>query len=456
MLDHLRKQGPGQSIAFLPEGEVKTLAESMVAFANTDGGVIVIGVNLNGQPTGQVLPEDVEGILGQAVIACRPPVAVEWQQVDLPGGVVVVLQVARSSELHALQDGRVLVRHRTENRPMGGEAIRHLAATKSAADFELETVPTSSLVDFDQYTVEAYLERRAEQGRPIKERLEDHLIDLGTLTEDGSATVAGLLLFGKRPQLYLPQSGLVFVKFRGKDPRGRDGLAGYERRVLLEGPLPRILEQAWQLVWDTMKVEAVISGLRREEIYEYPRFAVREALVNALCHRDYRLKGRRVEVRMYEDRLEVISPGGLPGYMTLDNLVEEHFSRNPRLVAGLFEWGYIEELGLGIDRMIEEMLQFGHPPPEFKATPYSFTVKLSNVMERAPLSVSDEWNTNMNERQMRAMAFVKESGRITNRDYQTLCSDVSPETLRRDLVDLVEKGLLLKIGDKKGSYYILK
>jgi ATP-dependent DNA helicase RecG len=156
---------------------------------------------------------------------------------------------------------------------------------------------------------------------------------------------------------------------------------------------------------------------------------------------------------MYEDRLEVISPGGLPGYMTLDNLIDEHFSRNPRLVAGLFEWGYIEELGLGIDRMIEEMLQFGHPPPEFRATPYSFTVKLYSRLDRPP---EMHWDSNMNERQMRAMAFLRTNGRITNRDYQALCPDVSSETLRLDLVDLVDKGLLLKIGDKKGTYYILK
>jgi len=453
MLNYLLKQGPGQTVAFLAEAEVDTLAETLAAFANTDGGAIVIGVNLMGRPTGQGLAEDVEAVLARAVIQCRPPVEVEWQQHELAGGTVVVLRVARSPELHALSDGRVLVRQRTENRPLGGEAIRHLAATKSSGDFETEAVSGSSLLDFDQRVLEEYLAHRAGRGRPLKGRLEDLLMESGAMVEDGAATMAGLLLLGKRPQIYLPQSGVVFVKFRGKEPRGRDGLAGYERRVALEGSLPRLMEQSWQLVWDTMKVEAVVSGLKRQEIPEYPRFAVREALINALCHRDYRLKGRRVEIRMYEDRMEVISPGGLPGYMTLDNLVEEHFSRNPRLVAGLFEWGYIEELGLGIDRMIEEMLQFGHPPPAFKATPYSFSVTLYNTLDRPPVM---QWESNMNERQMRATAFIKEKGRITSRDYQALCPDVSPETLRLDLVDLVDRGLLLKIGDKKGTYYILK
>jgi ATP-dependent DNA helicase RecG len=347
-----------------------------------------------------------------------------------------------------------LIRVGAQNKPMGGEAIRHLAATKSSGDFESEPVAGATLVDLDKAVLDEYMRLRAERGhRASTGTLQDHLVDIGAMIEDGTPTVGGLLLFGKHPQTFLPQSGLIFVKFLGKEARGRDGLAGYGRRVEIEGPAARIIERAWQVVNEEMRVEAVVNGLRREEVPEYPRFAVREALVNAVCHRDYRLSGRRVEIRMYDDRLELISPGGLPGYITLDNIVDEHFSRNPRLVAGLFQWGYIEELGLGIDRMIEEMLQHGHAPPNFEAKPYSFTVRLHNTLERSPAT---RWQSNMNERQLRAMSLIDQQGRITNRDYRQLCPDVNPETLRLDLVDLVDKGLLLKIGDKKGTYYILK
>jgi predicted HTH transcriptional regulator len=109
---------------------------------------------------------------------------------------------------------------------------------------------------------------------------------------------------------------------------------------------------------------------------------ISEAIVNAVCHRDYRLKGRRIEIRMYSDRLEVISPGGLPGFITVENIKEEHFSRNPRIVNGLFQWGYIEELGLGIDRMMEVMEKAGHKPPIFDARPYSFAVTLFNQRQQ--------------------------------------------------------------------------
>ena len=202
-----------------------------------------------------------------------------------------------------------------------------------------------------------------------------------------------------------------------------------------------------------MAVSAVVKGLEREETFEYPQFAVREAIVNAICHRDYRIKGRRIEVRMYSDRLEVISPGGLPGFITVENIVDEHFSRNPRIVNGLFQWGYIEELGLGIDRMMEVMEQAGHLPPSFDARPYSFAVTLHNSREK---QVVPDWVRNTNHRQARALQYIRDHGSITNREYRSLCQGVSAETLRLDLADMVERGILLKVGSKKGTYYILK
>jgi len=338
----------------------------MIAFANTDGGTILLGVNSFGRVIDYLTDEDVEGELVRAMVMCRPPVVTEWEQFQLPDGVVVALKIARSPELHALADGRVLVRAGSVNKPPSGEVIRHLAATKSSGDFESEPVAGTTLVDLDKSVLDEYLRLRKERGgRPPRGTLQDHLGEIGAMLEDGTPTVAGMLLFGKHPQAFLPQSSIIFVKFHGKEARGRDGLAGYGRRVEIDGPLARMIERAWNLTTEEITVEAVVHGLRRKEMPEYPPFAVREALVNAMCHRDYRLSGRRVEIRLYDDRLEVISPGGLPGYITLDNIVEEHFSRNPRLVAGLFQWGYIEELGLGIDRMIEEMLESGHTAPHF-------------------------------------------------------------------------------------------
>ena len=454
MWTDLRERRPGQMLAFVVEPDAQLLAETLVAFANSDGGTILIGVDEDGQATGRVYADEVEVALRSAARECRPPVEARWHQAAADEGLVFAIVVTRSPELHSLADGRVLVRTGAENHPLGGDQIRQLAATKSTGDFEAELAPGAQREDLDDEVIAEFVSKWEErQHREWTRPVDELLLEAGALDESGRPTVAGVLLFAHNPQAFLPQSRLTFVKFVGTLPRGEAGQPGYGRREEIGGSLARIIQRTWEVLGEEMRIGAVVTGLEREEHTEYPVTAVREALVNAIAHRDYRLGGRRIEVRMFTDRMEITSPGGLPGYITVDNIVEEHFSRNPRLVSGLYQWGYIEELGLGVDLMIEEMVRAGHPPPRFKDAPYAFTVTLYNVRERAP---QPAWTRTMNERQARALTYVQEHGRITNREYRTLCPDVSAETLRLDLVDLVERGILLKIGAKKGTYYILK
>lgn len=445
--------GPGQYVEFMPEPAASKLAETLAAMANADGGTVLVGLHADGRVNDSPV-EDVEALLARAQALCRPPVFTTLSSVSLPGGEVIAITVSRGGQPHRLSDGRLVVRSGSHNRSLSASEAAQLESARGGASFEERPLPGATRDDLDPAVIAEYAARRAERS-PRGERLEgdELLIEAGAIGLDGVPTVAGMLLFGRRPQRFVEQSGLVFVRFAGKDPRGPGGLPGYGRREELTGPLARIIEGAWRILWEEMRHEAVIPGLAREERPEYPPFAVREALVNAVCHRDYGIKGLRVEIRMFDDRLEVISPGGLPGHITLDNIVDEHYSRNPRIVRGLYQWGYIEELGLGVDRMIEEMLQAGQPAPEFASKPHSFTVTLRNTRERpAPAT----WEGALNPRQIQAMRYVQEHKRITNREYRDLCPDVSPETIRLDLVDLVERGILLRIGDKKGTYYILK
>ncbi len=467
----------GPRLAFVDGADASLIAENMVAFANTEGGVIVVGLQADGKPSA-ALPDsqDMDRVLRLADELYNPPVVVEhWEEIPVEpsrqllvpasesGGdsfmraeqaPVYAIRVPRSTELHALADGRVLIRSGKVNRPLGGQEIQRLASAKNTGDFETEAAPGATIDDFSRAMIDEYLEKRAERTkRPYSGEVNRMLAEIGAITADGKPTVCGLLLFSEYPQRWLPQSGVVFAKFVGTTPRGESGLAGYSRREELIGPVPRLIEATWNLVWSEMAISAVVKGLEREETFEYPQFAVREALVNAICHRDYRLRGRRIEVRMFSDRLEVISPGGLPGFITVENIKDEHFSRNPRLVGGLFHWGYIEELGLGIDRMMEVMEQAGHSPPKFDARPYSFALSLHN--ERS-LPELPEWSRDTNHRQARALQYIRETGSITNREYRGLIHTVSAETLRLDLVDLVEKGILTRLGAKKGTYYVLR
>lgn len=456
-LSHLLNRQPGLRLDFQAAVDAAAILETLVAFANNEGGQIVVGMDAQGRIGGGVQAEDADDLLQMALTAVHPPLPVEAEMVTLPQGMALILQTPRSSELHSLADGRTPARRGAANVFLTGPELALIAAARASNPFELEEIPGAAIADFDREVVAEYVEhRRRRQPRAFVGSTEALLQQIGALTAEGKVTAMGLLLFGSEPQAFLPQSGLTFVKFAGSDRRGEEGKIGYGRREDIQGPLARIIERAWRVVWEEMAKQAVVRGLTREEQTEYPVTSVREALVNAVAHRDYRISGRRIEVLMFRDRLEVTSPGGLPGYITVHNIVEEHFSRNPRIVNGLLQWGYIEELGLGVDKMIQAMVAEGHPQPEFKAAPHAFTVVLRKGREVGQPGIPPEWERDMNERQMQAMQFVLHHGRIGNRDYRDLCPNVSAETLRLDLVDLVDKGQLLKIGDKKGTYYILK
>ena len=129
---------PGPLVAYLPNAAPEPLAECLVAFANTEGGAVLIGLDEKGRLLNGVYPEELENALRAAERLCRPPVVTGWEQVETGSGTAFAINVPRSPELHSLADGRVLIRVGAENRPLGGEEIRQLAATKSAGDFEAE------------------------------------------------------------------------------------------------------------------------------------------------------------------------------------------------------------------------------------------------------------------------------------------------------------------------------
>ncbi|MGC9522544.1 MAG: ATP-binding protein [Anaerolineae bacterium] len=445
-----------QLVALLPEADADLLAETLVAFANADGGTVYIGVEEGGRPVDYLFSEELDTVVEQAELRCRPPVPVKWDQMDAGGRSLLVGQVHRSPVLHTLDDGQVLVRTGPENRALSSIQVKQILSSRSTGDYEAEPVPGADRADLDPEVLEEFVHEWEErQGRQLTRPLDDLLLEMGWITRGGQPTVAGLLLFGRNPKMFLPRCGVTFVRFEGERVRKPTGEASYGRRVEIDGPLASTIKRTWDILKEEIHVGAVVRGLKREEQWDYPPTAIREALVNAVAHRDYRLTGRAIDVQVFTDRLEITSPGGLPGFITLENIVDEHFSRNPRIVNGLFQWGYIEELGMGVDLMIEEMVNAGHPPPNFDATDASFKVTFQSVRKRMPLP-NIAADLTMNERQAKALAFVQRHERIRSRDYQELCPDVSPETLRLDLSDLVERGVLLKIGRKRGTYYILK
>jgi ATP-dependent DNA helicase RecG len=449
----------GLQFEVMPEPSGEALAELLVAFANSDGGTVLLGVTREGRITGNLLRDDAETSLGRALTLCKPAVTTEWQHFEDREGLVIAISVQRGSDTHTLADGRVMRRTNTGNEVLLGQQIGKLAATRATGNYEQEVVANAKREDLDDEVIGIYLTRRRSKMSRDARLTDDELLQgVGAITRDGKVTVAGLVLFGKNPEFFLPQVGLTYVRFPGTE-RLAGGHARYVNRKDFTGPLPRLLEDAWDELWRDLRKEAVVRGLVREEHYRLPQTAVREALVNALCHREYSVE-RRVEVHLFDNRLEITSPGKLPAWITLDNILYEHYSRNPRIVSALLEWKYIEELGLGIDQMFDVMQQAGHPIPDMREGDNSFSVVLWQADKASvpaiiqPLEVDP--TLGLNERQFMALQHLARNERITNSTLRELCPRVSGETLRLDLAAMVDMGLLVRMGDRKGTYYILK
>jgi ATP-dependent DNA helicase RecG len=289
---------------------------------------------------------------------------------------------------------------------------------------------------------------------PEDESPENLLIQRGCLSRDLRPTYAALLLFGHFPQQWLPNATILATRFPG---------VTYADRFIkkdITGTLPEQLRQVEAFARQNLSSVVRLVGLTRQETTEYPLEAVREILVNAVAHRDYNLQGDNIHLNIFADRIEVQSPGGLPGPVTLDNLLDARFSRNAVLVQVLSDLGFVERLGYGLDRVVKVMQQQNLRPPRFEEVAGTFRVTLYGEsvtrLETAEIDLGAYGDIEFNPRQEKALGFLSKYKRITSRDLQDLFPEVHPETLRRDLADLVAHDLLIKVGDKRATYYILK
>ncbi len=311
--------------------------------------------------------------------------------------------------------------------------------------------------DLDPSLLDDYRQRLVERrpGSGLETLpLETLLLRVGAASRQGKKirpTVAGILFFAADPQQFFPSLTTTFLHFSGTTiSRPDDDAPLYLDNRELTGPVPEMIENARAAIYQATRKEAIVEGFVRRDVTEYPEFAVREAVVNAVAHRDYRRTGSFIQIRIFSDRLEVQNPGGLAGGVTVDNIVYEQFTRNPHIVRFLEDYGYVERRGLGIDEMIASMERAGLAPPHFDDRQTSFWVTLYNGK-----TGFDPASLGLNERQLRALDYLRKQGRISNREYQGL-NEVAERTALYDLQELVKKDLLLPMSSGRGRYYILK
>jgi ATP-dependent DNA helicase RecG len=441
------------SIAMLPaQVGVNDLAATLAAMANGRGGTLLLTLMAGEESIDDAVERVREAaLLVHPMLILPQPRAVDATQiaVTVPGDM---------SRVFAL-DGRYLRRDGDANRPLSPRELRQLLIERGELSFEEEPVRGAAITDLDWREVEAY----AAKIGTLRETPRDLLLRRGCLVKPDTTLIpthAGLLLFGKDPQRFIRSARITGVRFAGVQ------MSDMFTRNDLSGTLPKQIRAAETFLHDHLRRIVRLTGsMEREEAFEYPMEAARELIINAVSHRDYSISGDDIRLFLFADRLEVTNPGKLAGQVTLDNIVDERYSRNPIIVQVLSDLGFIERLGYGVDRIINLMAANGLPAPEFSETAGGFRARLYNVLgskggesgREVIASVSDAPDVLLNPRQEVALQFLRQVGhvRITNGDLQAMFPSIHPETIRRDLADLVQKGLLLKRGAKRGSYYVL-
>lgn len=464
-VDELLGGSMGPRLHWFPEEtSASKLAAAMVGMANTQGGVVLLGVApRSGVVQGIQHPQEAQDRVFQAALLSDPPLVLPIPRLvrSAQGQVLWISIPAGLPHVYNLE-GRYLGRENTQTNPLSPRRLRQLLMERGVIQFESQVPPGASLVDLDEAKVQAYIdllplpaERFQEGAAADSAARQQVLLHRGCLKQVNGAlapTYAGLLLFGSYPQQWLPNAAILAVRFSG------DSLGDRFLKQEIAGTLPEQLQQAEAFFHSNIRRLVRIEGLAHTEKPEYPSDAVRELLVNAVAHRDYNLGGDCIHLRLFSDRLEIQSPGGLPGPVNLGNLLEARFSRNAVIAQVLADMGFVERLGYGLNRVVSLVRQEGLRPPLFDETGGAFRVTIwgETLEAPAPLDLPAGIEEGLNPRQQLALAFLARHRRITNREYQDLCPDVHPETLRRDFADLVERKLLLKIGDKKSTYYIFK
>lgn len=461
-LQKLITQGEGQTLEFKDDRiHPRSLAETLAAFAAADGGIVLIGVADNGSIIGVSNFEQVrDNLIYEAAGRnhCEPQIQpIEVEKIETADGkiVVAVTVPADFETLHSVA-GKYFLRVGSRNEPLTPRELRRLMFSRGEVSFERLACEKVKLEDLDNRLTNLYIRKHEEHtGRPLNLSKEEFLINLGCATKkDGEVvpTNAGVLLFHEDPQLYLLQSEILCVRFKGTD------IIEYLDRKEFRGLLPELVNQATRFIKSHMKVGGRIPGIKRVDYPEYPEVAFREAIINAVIHRDWSIEGEFIRVFMFDDRIEVLSPGRLLPPITIEAMQKgevESRLRNPVIVE-VFDrlGGYIEKLGTGIRRMIDAMKEHGLLAPQFELKGDTLKVTLQGPGEKFMVEETvPEWAKGLNERQIKAIKYVQKHGIITNKEYRKL-NDVSHKTAHQDLIDLCQRSILKVEGKGRATKYI--
>ncbi len=422
------------------------LAHEAVAFSNTDGGVVLVGVEDDGRIVGRSLTPAIEDDIHRRMRETNNPGRYSIHELGVGSRTIVVLSVAKRVEGFAqTSDGRVLVRRGTMSVALIGEELTRFVNERALSRFE-DTVTEATLDEVDQDQL-AGLASAFRWSAELESRLEEG----GFITGTRALTVAGALHLLADPARVLGKAFVEILRFPAED-------GDYDKRTEIRGTLGEQVQTTVDQISSELGHELVVLGVRRYELPRIPAVVLREAIANAVAHRSYELDGTSVRVEIRPGAVRIISPGGLPEPVTVENIRETSAARNVKVINALRHLGLAEDAGRGVDVMVDSMRDELLEPPTFEDAGHAVTVTLP---VRSPVTSAERaWIREIERRRLIEpghrilLVHAARGERLTNGRARELLA-VDAGEARRALQRLRDDGFLAQQGLRGGAVYLL-
>ncbi len=441
-----------QSIEWKPSlSQMSDIIGTIAALANTEGGKIFIGVSDSGQLLGvKVGKSTIENLTNKIHQSLDPVIHPKITTRSVGGRQIIIVAVKEYSDKTILAFGRPYKRVGKSTVKMSKVEYEGLILEKHKAElnFDSKICKSAKIRDISKEKLADFVKKAKQQrGLDINPNASSkEILDRLKLTKDKKITNGAMLLFGKDPQKFFLQSELKAIRFRGYDETGEmiDFKTFGDDAITL-------LEKAENFIFEHIPMKAWIESgkLQRQEKWLYPPDAIREGLANALAHRDYRSTGK-VQVRIFDDRMEIWNPGVLPPELTFEKLKKKHDSipRNPFIAHAFFWIKYAEEVGTGTKKIMQWCKAWGLPEPKYEEAGGSFVL----TFRKSRFTEEDIAAMGLNDRQQKAATYVLKNKQIGNKEYREL-NKVEKSVAHEDLSDMVVKKVLRTVGKGRALKY---
>ncbi len=438
--------------------QINDIIETAAAFSNTEGGRLLVGVSKDGIVKGVSTGKDtIESLANRIAQHTEPKIHPRITLAKIEDKEVIVIDVKASQDKLVLANGRPYVRVGKSTRRMSKDEYedRILEKHRDKLRFDDQICQGAKLKDIRRKALKEFVSKaRAERGLDLSERASvEEILTRLKLLKNKKPTNAAILLFGA-PHDFYPQCELKCIRFKGLDVTG-------EMLDLkpITGSIIHQLRDAEKFIFDHIALRAWIESgkLERQEKWEYPPKAIREALANAIAHRDY-WSTSKVQVRIFDDRIEFWNPGVLPKGWTAETLKRKHESKpfNPLIAKAFFWIKYIEEVGTGTNKIIQWCREWGLPEPEFEYTGTAVVVTFWKAPQSAQLEAKKTRGKTRGKTRVKTrekiLDAIRQNPQITIPELSAVVS-LTQKGIEWNIVKLKAEGLLRRVGPAKGGHW---